>query len=73
MEALKWLLDNQLLLLGVVYALINLVNAVLLAIPGKQEAEGWVAKAKAFVDRVSLLTAKGDPKSLKLPLSKSKK
>jgi hypothetical protein len=72
MEALKWLLENQLALLALAYGLLNVVNGVLNLIPGDQ-GESFLGKVRSVLDRVSLLTAKDGKNTLKLPLSKSKK
>lgn len=75
MGFVQYLLENQVALLAVVYLALNLVNAVLNLVPGDQgEGQGgWLSKVRSVVDRLSLLTAKGDPSSLKVPLTKSKK
>ncbi len=75
MDALKWLMDNQVALLVAAYAVLNVLNAVLSVVPGDQgEGKGgWLSKVRSVLDRVSLLTAKGDPVSVKMPLTKSKK
>lgn len=74
MDALRWLLENQVALVGVAYLLLNLVNAVLTLVPGDQgEGEGgWLTKVRSVLDRVSILTAKGSVTKAKAPLTKSK-
>lgn len=70
MSVLTWAVENQVAVFGIAYAALNLLNGVLdLA----KVEHGWLAKVRAVVDRLSVLTAKDGANTIKAPLSKSKK
>ena len=72
-NVLTWITENWPLALGVLYGLLNVINGVLRLVPGDQgEGEdGWLAKVRGGLDRVSALTGQNGRGTLKLPGTKS--
>lgn len=68
-DVLTWVTEHWPLVLGVVYALLNVVNGVLRLIPGNQGEQegGWLGTVRGVVDRVSVLTGQDGKGTLKLP------
>lgn len=74
MDLVKWMLEHYVEVLVVTYGLLNVINGVLVLIPGLQGEQegGWLSKVRGLLDRVSLLTAKDGHNTVKMPGTASK-
>ncbi len=75
-DVMKWVMENWVVVLGLVYMLLNVVNGVLLLVPGEQGEEkgGWLHTIRSWLDRISVLTNSDADGTLKTPVvSKSTK
>lgn len=74
MELFQWLSENLPLVVVALYALLNLLNAVLKLVPGDQGEQpgGWLSTVRSVLDKISLLTNRDAAGTLKAPLTSSK-